>query len=169
MPLPHRLRFALACCLLAAGACHAQADNAQEIERLYRAGQAAEAMQRLERAITDQPRDAQLRFLKGVLLAESGKRAEAVEVYLRLTQEFPDLAEPFNNLAVLYAADGELDKARESLETALRNDPGYATAQENLGDVYVQLAIRSYERTGSRSPAVQRKLQLAKQLAARSS
>ena len=162
---------ALCCALFAAGVVAqgavAQPDTTHEIERAYRAGDQAGALQRLDRAIEAQPRDAQLRFLKGVLLAESGRNAEAVELYFRLTQEYPELPEPFNNLAVLQAALGQLEEARDSLQIALRNDPTYATAHENLGDVYVRLAMREYTRSGSRSPELQRKLELARQLATR--
>jgi Flp pilus assembly protein TadD len=135
-----------------------------EIERLLRAGQTVEATQRLDRALGADPRNAELRFLKAVMLAEAGRSNDAAEIYTRLTQEYPELPEPYNNLAVLQAAQGRLDEAREALETALRNDPGYAVAQENLGDIYVRLAARAYERAGSRSPQAQRKLQLARQL-----
>jgi len=59
------------------------------------------------------------------------------------------------------------DKAREALETALRNDPAYTTARENLGDIYVRLAIQAYERAGTSTPELQRKLQLARQMLVR--
>jgi Flp pilus assembly protein TadD len=155
------------CCALAAAAGAQQSATAQAIERAWRGGDKAAAMQQLDRAIADQPRDVQLRFLKGVLLAESGRNAEATEVYFRLTQEFPELPEPYNNLAVIHAAEGRLDQAREALETALRNDPGYTTAHENLGDVYVRLALREYQRAGTPGPELKRKLELARQLVAR--
>ncbi|MEW5835466.1 MAG: tetratricopeptide repeat protein [Pseudomonadota bacterium] len=149
---------------LAVATVGAQNSTLQEIQRAFRNGDAVAALQRLDREIEAAPRDPQLRFLKGVLLAESGRSAEAADIYLRLTQEFPELPEPHNNLAVLYAADGRLDEARAALETALRNDPGYATAHENLGDVYARLALRSYERAGTLGAELQRKLQLTRQL-----
>jgi Flp pilus assembly protein TadD len=163
------LRFCLAavCCALC-NMVAAQTESAKDIERAYRAGERVQAVERLDRAIHAQPQDAQLRFLKAVLLAEAGRSDEAADIYQRLTQEYPELPEPYNNLAVLYAARGQLDKARDALETALRNDPAYATAHENLGDVYVQLALQSYERAGARGAELQRKLQIARQLAARS-
>jgi Flp pilus assembly protein TadD len=172
MSLSLRTCIALLCCAFVAAA-SAQAnpprgESARQIEQAYRAGERDQALQRLDRAIEAQPRDAQLRFLKAVLLAEQGSTAQASEIYLRLTQEYPELPEPYNNLAVLYAAQGQFDKARDALETALRNDPGYATAHENLGDVYVRLALQSYERAGTAGTELQRKLQLARQLAARS-
>ena len=165
MPIPsRRLLLPMLFALLAAPA--ARADTAQDIERAWHSGDQAAAMQRLEAAVAAEPRDARLRFLQGVMYAESGRQPEAIEVYTRLTQEYPELAEPFNNLAVLYAARGELDKARDALETALRNDPAYATARENLGDVYVRLALQSYQQAGARGPQLQRKLQLARDLLA---
>ena len=167
MSISLRLCSVVLCCALAAAAAQAQAAAAQDIERLYRAGNREQALQRLEQAIAAEPRDAQLRFLKAVLLAENGRTADATELYLRLTQEFPELPEPYNNLAALYANDGQLDKAREALETALRNDPAYATARENLGDIYVRLAIQAYERAGTSTPELQRKLQLARQMLVR--
>ena len=69
---------------------------------------------------------------------------------MQLTRDYPELAEPYNNLAVLHAASGHLEKAREALETALRLDPGYATARENLGDVYLRLAASAYEQAAAR-------------------
>jgi Flp pilus assembly protein TadD len=159
---------ALGCALFAAIAA-AQAESAQEIERAFRTGDKAAALQQLDRTIDAQPRNVQLRFLKGVLLAESGRNAEAAEVYLRLTQEFPELPEPYNNLAVIHAAEGRLDDARRELETALRNDPTYATAHENLGDVYARLALRAYQHAGTPGPELKRKLELARQLVVRGS
>lgn len=124
----------------------AAADTAADVERLVKAGQPAEAMARLEQALAARPRDANLRFVKGVLLAQTGRSDEAIAVFVALNQDYPELAEPYNNLAVLYAARGEFDQARIALEAAVRSNPGYATAYENLGDVYARLAARAYAR-----------------------
>lgn len=124
----------------------ARADELAEVQRLQAAGQTAAALQRVERAVAARPRDAQLRFVHGVLLAESGRNTEAIEVLQRLTQDYPELAEPYNNLAALYAAAGDLERAKAALEQSLRANPGFATAHENLGDVLALLASRSYAR-----------------------
>ena len=86
-----------------------------------------------------------MRFLKGVILSQRSQRDEAVAVFVGLTQDYPELPEPYNNLAVIYAAQGQYDKARGALETAVRVSPNYATAYENLGDVYAALAARAYQ------------------------
>ncbi len=142
--------------------------TAAEIERQYRAGDPRAALQRLEQSLAQRPGDAPLRFLQAVLLTESGQNSQAARLLERMTEEFPDLPEPYNNLAVLQAANGQIDRARSLLETALRLDPTYRTAHENLGDVFVRLAQRAYEAaSGPRGePALQTKLRLVRELAA---
>jgi Flp pilus assembly protein TadD len=66
---------------------------------------------------------------------------------LALTQEYPELPEPHNNLGVMYALKGDYPKAKASLDTALGANPNYAVALENLGDVLVNLARQAYERS----------------------
>jgi tetratricopeptide (TPR) repeat protein len=139
------------------------------IERQFRAGQVAQAMQAVERAIAAQPDDAGLRFLQGVMYAETHREADAMKIYERLVQDFPEMPEPYNNLAVLHAAQGHWDKARELLEGALRNDPNYLTAHRNLGDVYVRMALREYETAAGGKPAddaLARRLKSTRELAA---
>lgn len=148
------------------------ADPYLEVQRLMRAAQAAAALTRLEGLPADQAREPRWRFLRGVLLAELGRADEAEQVYTALTQEFPELAEPYNNLAVLRAAQGRLDEARVALEAALRADPTHREARENLGDVHVRLAVRLWEGllgTPGRREAdleLNRKLRLAREIGA---
>lgn len=143
------MRFALpTLLLLAALACapaHA-ADDLANAQRTWLAGQKTQAVELVEQALARTPDDLQLRFALGVMRMELGERAKALDIFTRLTQDFPDLADPFNNLAVLHAASGELDEARAALEQALRLQPEHAQAQENLGDVLLRLALRAYQR-----------------------
>ena len=110
-------------------------------------------MQLADLALSTRPKDPQMRFMKGVMLADSQRSAEARTVFEKLTDDYPDLAEPYNNLAALYAHAGDYPRARATLEQALRTNPGYATAQENLGDVYVALAGQAYARAMQLDPA----------------
>ena len=87
-----------------------------------------------------------MRFLKGVIQRTSGKQPEAIATFTKLTEDYPELPEPYNNLAVLYAGLGQYDKARSALEMAIRTNPSYATAHENLGDVYARLASQAYNK-----------------------
>jgi tetratricopeptide (TPR) repeat protein len=141
----HLIWFALT---LAAMTGHgmAQTDEYAEVARLLRSGQTAEAISKADQYLSTRPRDPQMRFLKGVALTEQGKSADAITLFTRLTEDFPELPEPYNNLAVLYAGQNQFDKARAALEMAIRTNPSYATAHENLGDVYARLASQAYSR-----------------------
>jgi len=143
------------------------AQDLREVEKLFRGGDTTVAMQRADKAIAERPRDAAMRFLRAVMLTELQRTSEAIDALNKLIEDFPDLPEPYNNLAVLLAAQGRIDTARELLETALRHDPGYAVAHENLGDVFVRLALRAFERASSSrtDEGLQRKLRLTRELA----
>ncbi len=159
------LRPCLLVLLLAAGA--VRADELQEVRRLHAAGQTNEALERARKQVAAAPKDAAMRFQIGVMLAESGRAAEARETFERLVQDYPELPEPYNNLAALKAAAGDYEGARSSLDQALRANPTLATAHENLGDVQVMLALRSYARALQLDPAaasVPGKLALLRQL-----
>jgi Flp pilus assembly protein TadD len=165
---PWRHVIAAAFALAATAAC---AQEAREIDKLFRSGDTVAAMQRVDKAIADKPRDAALRFQRAVMLTELQRTSDAIDALNGLIEDFPDLPEPYNNLAVLLAAQGRIDSARTLLETALRHDPGYAVAHENLGDLYIRLAQREFDRAtaaGRTDEALQRKLRLTRDLAAAS-
>ena len=150
----------------------ATAEDLAETTRLHHAGQTAAALERADRVLAANPKDAQMRFLKSVLLADSGRTGEAQAILQQLVQDYPELAEPHNNLAAIYAAAGDYGKARAELEETIRLNPGYAPAHENLGDVHALLAGQSYARALRLEPAsatLPRKLGLARQLTAISS
>ena len=145
----HMHRIAVLAALLLCGAlCSTTvwADDYQEASKLYKLGSRAEALDRLNAFLSEHPRDSRARFLKGVILTEQGKPADAIKIFTALTQDFPELPEPYNNLAVLYANQGEYEKARQALEMAIRTHPSYAVAHENLGDIYATLASQAYDK-----------------------
>ncbi len=151
---------------------HSAPDDPQalkQIEQQFRRGEIGAAQAGLDLGLQARPGDPGLRFLKAVILAETGRSTEAASWLEKLTQDFPELPEPYNNLAVLNADAGKLDQARALLETALRLDPRYRTAHENLGDIYVQLAQQAYQAASPPAPAapggpLQAKLRLARDL-----
>jgi len=130
----------------------ALSDEVSEVTRLHRAGQTEAALQRAQRFVATKPDDARMQFLLGVMLSDGQRKAEAIDVFLKLSLDHPELAEVHNNLAALYAAAGDFDRARAALETALRANPSYAAAQENLGDVYAALASQAYSRAVKLDP-----------------
>jgi len=145
----------------------AQADEHAEVNRLLRAGQMSEALSKADAFLAGKPRDPQMRFLKGVIQTETGKTGDAIGTFTKLTEDYPELPEPYNNLAVLYASQSQFDKARAALEMAIRTNPSYATAHENLGDVYAKLASQAYSKAlqlDSGNAAVPPKLSLIRNL-----
>jgi Flp pilus assembly protein TadD len=158
--------FAAACL----GCGPTRADEAQDIEKLYRAGDLEQAMRRADAAIAAQPRAAQIRFLMGLMLTDQKRDAEAKQTFIALTEDFPELPDPYNNLAVLYAASGQLQSALDALQTALRNDPTHRAARENLGDVHLALATQAWAAAQATSKGddaeLRRKLRLAREIQA---
>jgi tetratricopeptide (TPR) repeat protein len=145
----------------------AQADEYADVTRLLRAGQLAEAGTKADQFLAGKPRDAQMRFLKGVIFTEQAKPNDAIGVFTKLTEDYPELPEPYNNLAVLYAGQSQFDKARAALEMAIRTNPSYATAHENLGDVYAKLASQAYSKAlqlDNTNTGVQPKLGMIREL-----
>jgi tetratricopeptide (TPR) repeat protein len=145
----------------------AQTEDYAEVNRLLRGGQLAEALAKADQYLVGKARDPQMRFLRGVILTESGKTQDAIATFSKLTEDYPELPEPYNNLAVLYAGQSQFDKARAALEMAIRTNPSYATAHENLGDVYAKLASQAYSKAlqlDGTNPAVAPKLSLIRNL-----
>ena len=143
------MRFMITAALAAmwfGAALAAPADDLREAQRLYSQGRTQPALEKIDGFLRAQPRDPQGRFLKGLLLTDQKRVPEAIQVFTGLTEDFPELPEPYNNLAVLYASQGNYDKAKSALELAIHTHPSYATAHENLGDIYAQLASRAYDR-----------------------
>ena len=124
----------------------AWADDYADVSRLMRAGQYPEAQAKADQYLAGKPKDPQMRFLKGVIQTETGKTNDAIATFTQITQDYPELPEPYNNMAVLYAGQSQFDKARAALEMAIRTNPSYATAHENLGDVYAKLASQAYSK-----------------------
>lgn len=137
--------LAVAALLVAGGA--AQADDYSDVAKLVRAGKTADAIAKADQYLASNQRDPQMRFLKGTAQAAAGQTEDAIATFTLLTEEYPELPEPYNNLAVIYASQNRLDQARNALEMAVRNNPNYAVAHENLGDIYTRLAQQSYTRS----------------------
>jgi Flp pilus assembly protein TadD len=145
----------------------AQVDSLREVRAALRTGDAAGALAAVDKHLAARPQDADGRFLRGVILTELARPDDAFQVFLVLTQDFPELPEPYNNLAVLYAARGEYERARANLEMAIRAKPDYATAYENLGDVYARLSSQAYGKAAqldARNRSAAAKLALAREL-----
>jgi tetratricopeptide (TPR) repeat protein len=146
-----------------------KADGIQDINQLFRKGDLNAALAGADRFLAQNPKDAQARFLKGLILADLGKPADAIQVFSALTEDYPELPEPYNNLAVLHAAAGRYDEAKHALDMAIHAHPGYATAYENLGDLYARMAAEAYARAlqlDAKNKTAPGKLTLAREILA---
>ena len=132
--------------LLLCASIGAYADDIEDANQLFKQGQRSQALDKVNGYLANKPKDAQARFLKGLILTEQGQTADAIKIFSALTDDYPELPEPYNNLAVLYAGQGQYDKARLLLEMAISTHPSYATAHENLGDIYAKMASQAYDR-----------------------
>ena len=145
----------------------AHADEYADVNVLIKNGKLGDALAKADQYLAGKPRDPQMRFIKGVIQTEAGKPSDAITTFTQITQDYPELPEPYNNLAVLYAGQSQFDKARAALEMAIRTNPSYATAHENLGDVYAKLASQAYTKAlqlDNSNTAVQPKLALIRTL-----
>lgn len=118
----------------------------EETQALISRGDLDGALKRIERHLAGSPQDAEGRFTRALILVKQNKGPEAIKAFTELTRDYPQLPEPYNNLAVLYAQAGDYEQARDALEAALATNPSYATAHENLGDIYAALAGAAYNR-----------------------
>jgi Flp pilus assembly protein TadD len=134
----------------AAPAANTPLDQAQA---LWLGGHRGEAVDKIEAALKATPDDLKLRFALGVYKMELRQTADALQIFTSLSQDFPDLADPYNNLAVIHASQGQLDEARADLEQALRLQPEHPQAQENFGDLMLRVAARAYQRAQAALPA----------------
>lgn len=143
------------------------ADVITEAQTLINQGQLEPALARLESHLETAPQDAEARFMRGLVLVRLNRTDDAVKAFAELTRDYPQLPEPYNNLAVIYAQKGEYEKARDALEAALATHPSYGVAHENLGDIYAALAAAAYNRAltlDQQSTSVRAKLNLINQL-----
>jgi tetratricopeptide (TPR) repeat protein len=128
----------------------AYAQSLKEARALIADKRYTDAIATLDKLTAERPREPQARFLKGVALTDAGKTDEAIAAFQGVLNEYPELPEPRNNLAVLYAQKGDYALARDELEAAIGAAPDYVIAYENLGDIYARLAMVNYEKAIAR-------------------
>jgi len=169
---PRNLRDTLSVAVAAAllsvsGIALGQSADLQDINRLLKAGHAQQALDKVNVYLTTKPKDAVGRFIRGLAQSELGKTNDAIMTFQSLTEDYPELPEPYNNLAVLYSSKGQFEKARVALELAIQTHPSYSTAHENLGDIYAKLASQAYDKAlqlDKANPGVATKLNLVRDL-----
>ena len=122
------------------------AGDSEDIQQLIKTRQFTQALDRADKVLQGKPKDVQIRFLRALTLVELNRTGDAIKAFTALAEDHPQLPEPYNNLAVLYAQQNQLDKARAALQMAIQTNPSYAIAHENLGDLYARLASQAYDK-----------------------
>ena len=137
-------RFLIAVLLFVFTFSHYSIADISKLNKLIEEKEYLEAKKIVEQLLDSDKENPQLLFITGVLLSELGETEEAINVFVSLTKSHPALPEPYNNLAVLYAQNGNFDLAKTALEKSIKTHPSYATAHVNLGDLYTRMASESY-------------------------
>ena len=129
-----------------------------------------EALKAIDVEVKKNPRNVQLLFIRSRILIEQGQLESARQALLTFVEKYPEIPEPYNNLAVLYASVGKLDQARDYLEMCLKLSPNYAIALQNLGDIYTLIAANYYDRAfkqNRRMTEAEKKRKLAEAITAK--
>lgn len=131
------------------------AQAALRINRLIEQGHVDSALREITKLKTKTDKlsnpgtDVQLRFLEARAYAAKGEGKKALSIYREMTFNYPELAEPWNNMAVIQMKAGSLDEALSSLQTALSIHPNYAIANQNIGLIYTLLAKQAFDKAAS--------------------
>jgi tetratricopeptide (TPR) repeat protein len=121
-------------------------ESIEEVKLLLKSGNYIKAETLINNAIENNLNDPELLFYRGIIETNLGKSNQAIDTFRQLTERYPELPEPFNNLAVLYAEKGQYRLAKEILEQAIKTNPSYLTAHINLGDIFTKMASESYNK-----------------------
>ena len=116
------------------------------INQLIGNNQLVLALQKIDQWLDLQPNDAAPLFLKARILTIEGKNNQAVMIYKKVIEVEPDLPETYNNLGLIYAAGGNLEKATKYFQLGLQTSPTYATLYQNLSTLYATRAIAAYRK-----------------------
>jgi Tfp pilus assembly protein PilF len=93
-------------------------------------------------ASADPRGDAKKQVEFGIQVAQRGLWREAIYRWERATQLDPSYAAAFNNLAIAYEHEGQLDKARAAYEKALEIEPSNTLIKQNF-DLFKEINDRA--------------------------
>ena len=129
-----------------------RADVYTDVNALVQSGQWAQAQALAEARLKTAPTDPQMRLLQSHIQTGMGQIQAAMDTLRALTQSFPELPEPHNNLAALLVRENRHDEALAALQAAIRARPDYALALENLGDLHLAMAAQAFARAQRVTP-----------------
>jgi tetratricopeptide (TPR) repeat protein len=163
----NRFRALVFTCLCACRVAGAPAAEPAQISALVEEGKLEEALSAADAELAANADNVTVRFMRGLVLTRMNRLDEAAAAFQGLTEDHPELPEPYNNLAVVYAAQGDFERARQALQRAINTHPSYATAHENMGDIYAKMASQAYNQAlelNEDNPTAKAKLSLVNDL-----
>jgi tetratricopeptide (TPR) repeat protein len=107
----------------------------------------SQALEVAERGLKAAPDNPDWLFMKSQALTRLNRTEEAMGILKNLNETSPEMPAPYNNLAALHAARGELDEALRLVQMSLLVNPEYALGYENLGDIYLALARQAWNKS----------------------
>ncbi len=144
-----------------------ETERATLIDRLIVQKDWKNALNQVEEGLKVNPKSAQLKFKRAVIYERAGQTTRAKALLEDFIASYPEIVEPYNNLAAIYASEGNINRALSLLNQAVTINPGFALGHENLGDLYLQKAISHYKNAVRAQPAnnrMNRKLKAAESL-----
>ena len=141
--------------------------------RLAQAAMGTKALKRIDAILSRQPADAQMRFMKGVMLSNPRRRRQLPVSYPADPGLPPSSRNRITTWRFSMPRRASMTRPRPRWTRRCRTSPAYATAFENLGDVHARLASQAYDKalqidpasTGATTPARVEKLALVRSLA----
>lgn len=130
-----------------------RADMYTEVDAWLQRQQWDKAQALAEARLKTAPTDPQMRLLQSRIQTGMGQHQAAMDTLRSLTESFPELPEPYNNLAALLVRENRLDEAQLALQAAIRARPDYALALENLGDLHLAMAVQAYNQALTVTPS----------------
>ena len=115
-----------------------------EIQLLIDNDKYKDALDLTEDHLSRNKSDVKFQFLKGLILTKLSRYSDAEKIFYRIAEQNPNLPEPLNNLAVIYAIQGKYSQAQDVLKKALSSNKNYETAYNNLSDIYAKAASHAY-------------------------
>ena len=103
---------------------------------------AAAAILSASPAIADARSDAKAQVAFGISVAQRGLWREAIYRWEKAVELDPTYAAAFNDLAVAYEHEGQLDKARKAYEKAIELEPANTQIRQNY-DLFREINDRS--------------------------
>ncbi len=127
------------------------ASSVEDIKLLIDGENYAEAAEIGEQLLIKHPGHARIQFLTAFAYQKTQKNWKAAYHYKKLILQHPELPEPRNNLAMIFIADGDYEKASQLLVDAINTHKSYAIAYQNLNQIYASMASEAYKQAVSDS------------------